>query len=70
MVIITLREDDDAIQEIPSMPGVARYGINPLKKHLTPLVEKGLASILLFGVVEKLPKVCYLNSLFILVLIK
>ncbi|XP_039450779.1 delta-aminolevulinic acid dehydratase-like [Culex pipiens pallens] len=56
MYPIFLVEDDDAIQEIPSMPGVARYGINPLKKHLTPLVEKGLASILLFGVVEKLPK--------------
>lgn len=38
------------------MPGVARYGLTTLKKHLTPLVEKGLASILLFGVVDKLPK--------------
>lgn len=43
---------DDAIEDIPSMPGVARMGINKLKEHLAPLVQKGLKSILIFGVVS------------------
>lgn len=34
------------------MPGVCRYGINSLKAHLTPLVELGLSSILLFGIID------------------
>lgn len=34
------------------MPGVCRYGINSLKDHLTPLVELGLSSILLFGIID------------------
>lgn len=38
------------------MPGVSRYGLNALKKHLEPLVAKGLSSILIFGVVDKIPK--------------
>lgn len=33
------------------MPGICRYGINSLKVHLEPLVSKGLASILIFGIV-------------------
>lgn len=39
------------------MPGVCRYGINQLRAHLEPLVKKGLSSLLLFGVLEKLDKV-------------
>lgn len=50
-------DDDDAVQPIPSMPGVARYGLTTLLAHLEPLVAKGLQSILLFGVVDKMPKV-------------
>lgn len=49
-------EDDDAIQEIASMPGICRYGANKLKTHLEPLVAKGLSSVLLFGVIETIPK--------------
>lgn len=52
-----LRENDDDVQPIPSMPGVSRYGLNQLKEHLNSLVAKGLKSVLLFGVVEKLAKV-------------
>lgn len=44
------------MQEIKSLPGVCRYGINQLVRHLAPLVAKGLKSILLFGVIEKLAK--------------
>lgn len=38
------------------MPGVCRYGINSLKAHLTPLIELGLSSILLFGIVDDCSK--------------
>lgn len=56
MYPIFLVEDDDGIEPIKSMPGVSRFGINQLKKHLDILIRKGLTSILLFGVVENLPK--------------
>lgn len=39
------------------MPGVSRMGINIARTHLEPLVQKGLSSVLLFGVIETLPKV-------------
>lgn len=50
-------EEDDSIEEIASMPGISRFGINHVLKHLEPLVKKGLKSVLLFGVIEKMPKV-------------
>lgn len=56
MYPIFLVENDDDMQPIKSMPGVARYGINKLKPHLEELVQKGLSSVILFGVIEKLNK--------------
>lgn len=50
-------EQDDAIEEISSMPGVSRFGVNQVIAHLEPLVNKGLKCVLLFGVIESLPKV-------------
>lgn len=47
---IFVTDEDDAVQEIASMPGVARYGINKLRDALKPLVEKGLKTVLVFGV--------------------
>lgn len=44
------------------MPGVSRFGVNEVIKHLEPLVKKGLKTVLLFGVVETLPKVCFFNG--------
>ncbi|KAL7033461.1 hypothetical protein ACKWTF_007597 [Chironomus riparius] len=38
------------------MPSVYRFGLNKLIDHLTPLVEIGLKSILMFGVIDILPK--------------
>lgn len=58
-------EDDKAIQPIASMPGVSRYGVSTLLDHLEPLVQKGLTSVLLFGVVNDQPKDergCYADS--------
>lgn len=49
-------EDDSQQQVIPSMPGVYRFGRKKLMEHLNPLVEMGLKSILLFGVIDTLPK--------------
>lgn len=50
-------DEDDAVQEIASMPGVARYGINKLRDALKPLVEKGLKTVLVFGVPGNIMKV-------------
>lgn len=47
-LFITDNPDDDAI--IPSLPGQRRLGINKIAATLTPLVAKGLKSIILFGV--------------------
>lgn len=51
------RENENDQQVIPSMPGVYRFGIKKLTDYLRPLVEMGLKSVLLFGVVDTLPKV-------------
>jgi porphobilinogen synthase len=53
---IFITDNDDAIEEISSMPGQARYGVNRLVDFLRPLVNKGLRAVLLFGVPSKLPK--------------
>jgi porphobilinogen synthase len=49
-------EDDNQQQVIPSMPSVYRYGLKKLIEHLKPLVQMGLKSILMFGVIDTLPK--------------
>ncbi|KAF2894220.1 hypothetical protein ILUMI_11945 [Ignelater luminosus] len=56
MYPIFIIEEENDIQPIKSMPGVSRYGINSLKQHLQVLVEKGLESVLLFGVIDHLAK--------------
>ncbi|CAG9827613.1 unnamed protein product [Diabrotica balteata] len=56
MYPVFIVEDDNAVQPISSMPGISRYGINKLRDHLQDIVKNGLQSVLLFGVVEKLPK--------------
>ncbi|KAL0896145.1 hypothetical protein ABMA27_012095 [Loxostege sticticalis] len=56
MYPVFLLEDDDTVQPVGSMPNVYRYGINQLLLALDTLVQKGLKSILIFGIVETLPK--------------
>ncbi|CAH1100113.1 unnamed protein product [Psylliodes chrysocephalus] len=56
MYPIFIIEDEDAVQPIDSMPGISRFGINALKAHLEPIINNGLQSVLLFGVVSDLPK--------------
>ncbi|KAJ2991911.1 hypothetical protein HDV02_003395 [Globomyces sp. JEL0801] len=47
---VFIHDIDDSKIEIKSLPGQFRFGINTLKDHFTPLVQKGLTCVLLFGV--------------------
>eukprot|EP00731_Ephydatia_muelleri_P036337 Em0238g4a len=46
----------DLEEEVASLPGQKRYGVNKLKAALEPLVKNGLKAILIFGVPTKLQK--------------
>ncbi|KAL4074225.1 hypothetical protein J3A83DRAFT_4234499 [Scleroderma citrinum] len=56
MYPIFITDDPDACVDIPSLPGQRRWGINRLEEFIGPLVEKGLASVILFGVPLKCDK--------------
>lgn len=45
-------EDDNAKQEIKSMPGQHRWGVNRLREALDVPVARGLKSVILFGVID------------------
>ena len=47
-IFITDNPDDNEL--IPSLPGQRRVGLNKLVPMITPLVAKGLKSVMLFGV--------------------
>ncbi|GAM85286.1 hypothetical protein ANO11243_032900 [Dothideomycetidae sp. 11243] len=49
-LFISDKPDDEL--PIASMPGQSRLGINKLSSYLAPLVAQGLASVILFGVVN------------------
>ena len=50
--------DDPELEEIiPSLPGQKRWGVNKIEAFLAPLVQKGLRSVILFGVPTKMDKV-------------
>lgn len=51
------RDEKDTKEEIKSMPGIYRQGLNHLKSVLDPVVENGLKSLLIFGVINRLTKV-------------
>ncbi|KAF8897092.1 hypothetical protein CPB84DRAFT_1781546 [Gymnopilus junonius] len=50
MYPIFITDDADASVEIATLPGQRRWGVNKLEGFLRPLVEKGLESVILFGV--------------------
>ncbi|KAL3272099.1 hypothetical protein HHI36_022561 [Cryptolaemus montrouzieri] len=52
MYPVFIVDEDDSLQPISSMPGISRFGLNRLKEHLSSLVDKGLQSVLLFGVIN------------------
>ncbi|TPX33203.1 porphobilinogen synthase [Synchytrium microbalum] len=43
-------------EEISSLPGQYRYGVDVLKAEFAPLVKKGLRAVLIFGVPTQKPK--------------
>lgn len=47
-----ISEDEDIFESISSMPNVHRIGVNRLSEFLTPLIELGLKSVLIFGVLN------------------
>lgn len=57
MYPIFITDDPNASVEIPSLPGQRRWGVDRLEEFLGPLVNKGLKSVILFGVPVKSPKV-------------
>jgi len=56
MYPIFITDDPEAEVDIPSLPGQSRWGVNKLEGFLGPLVKKGLASVILFGVPFKCTK--------------
>ncbi|XP_026804233.1 delta-aminolevulinic acid dehydratase [Rhopalosiphum maidis] len=56
MYPIFILDEKDVREEIKSMPGIYRQGLNHIKALLDPVVELGLKSILIFGVINKLSK--------------
>ncbi|CAF3248306.1 unnamed protein product [Rotaria socialis] len=49
-VFVTDLVPDESSEEIPNFPEQRRYGVDALLDHLSPLVNKGLKTIILFGV--------------------
>jgi len=56
MYPIFITDDPDASVEIPTLPNQRRWGVNKLESFLGPLVQKGLKSVILFGVPFKCQK--------------
>jgi len=56
MLPIFIVDTPDAKEDISSLPGVSRFGVNSVIDFLKPLVNLGLSSILLFGVPANAPK--------------
>ena len=49
-VFVTDLVPDESSEEIPNFPEQRRYGVDALIDHLSPLVNKGLRTVLIFGV--------------------
>ena len=58
MYPIFITDDPNASVEIPTLPGQRRWGVNKLEEFIGPLVNKGLESVILFGVPFNCVKVC------------
>ena len=57
MYPIFISDDPDTNVPIPSLPGERKCGIRKLEEFLTPLVNKGLTSVLVFALPSVLEKV-------------
>lgn len=58
MYPLFISDDPNAEQVIHTLPGQKRWGMDKLEGFVGPLVAKGLKSVVLFGVPEKMTKVC------------
>lgn len=58
MYPIFITDDPQASVEIATLPGQRRWGVDRLEEFLGPLIQKGLKSVILFGVPFKCEKVC------------
>jgi len=56
MLPLFIIDSEDGLEPVSSLPGVSRHGYKSVIAFLTPLVNKGLKSIILFGVPRNLPK--------------
>ncbi|KAI0314662.1 tetrapyrrole biosynthesis porphobilinogen synthase [Amylostereum chailletii] len=56
MYPIFITDDPSARVEIPSLPGQCRWGVDRLEGFVGPLIQKGLKSVILFGVPVESPK--------------
>lgn len=56
MLPIFIVDTPDAKEDIASLPGVSRFGVDSVIEFLKPLVQLGLSSVLLFGVPANVPK--------------
>jgi porphobilinogen synthase len=58
MYPIFISDDPEASEVVLTLPGQRRWGVNKLEAFLGPLVQKGLQSVILFGVPFNCIKVC------------
>jgi len=56
MLPLFIVDDPEAKEDIGSLPGVSRWGVNSVLGFLRPLVKLGLSSVLVFGVPNKIQK--------------
>jgi len=52
MYPIFVNDRTNSVEEVKSLPGQHRYSVDRLDEMIEPLVEKGLRSVLIFGVVQ------------------
>jgi porphobilinogen synthase len=51
LFVLDGEDTEHVVEPISSMPGLYRFGKYRLIEHLRPLIERGLSSVLLFGVI-------------------
>jgi porphobilinogen synthase len=61
MYPIFITDDPDASVKIATLPNQRRWGVNKLEGFIGPLVQKGLESVILFGVPLTCVKVDFLD---------
>lgn len=60
LTLVFITDERDAKLPLGGMPNQYRWGVNRLDEFLGPLVERGLRSVILFGVPVLKSKVRYI----------